>query len=61
MTLEEAIQNIEVAKAEVEWYLPMDYAASFDMAIEALKIQIQIRDNFCQRCGQKKCWSEGKE
>lgn len=38
--IEEAIQNIEVAVAEVEWYLPLNYAASFDMAIDALKKQI---------------------
>lgn len=37
MTNEEAIQIIETAIAEVEWEYPMNYAAAFDKAIEALK------------------------
>ena len=37
MTAEEAIQTIEAAKAEVEWIYPLDYAAAFEMAIEALE------------------------
>lgn len=40
MTAEEAIQTIEAAKAEVEWNYPLDYAAAFDLAIEALEKQI---------------------
>ena len=40
MTPEEAIKTIKVAQAEVEWEYPMDYAAAFDVAIEALEKQI---------------------
>lgn len=36
MTNKEAIDIIKVARAEVEWEYPMDYAAAFDKAIEAL-------------------------
>jgi len=36
MTNQEAIDTIKTAIAEVEWEYPMDYAAAFDMAIEAL-------------------------
>ncbi len=38
MTKEQAIKIIKTAIAEVEWEYPMDYAAAFDMAIEALKV-----------------------
>jgi len=37
MTDKEAIEIIKVAKAEVEWEYPMDYAAAFDKAIEAFE------------------------
>lgn len=37
----EAIEVLEVAKAEVEWNYPLDYAINIDLAIEALKKQIQ--------------------
>jgi len=37
MTNKEAIEIIEMAISEVEWEYPMDYAAAFDKAIEALK------------------------
>ena len=37
MTREEAIEIIKIARAEVEWEYPMDYAAAFDKAIEALE------------------------
>lgn len=37
MTREEAIKVLKVAVAEVEWEYPMDYAAAFDLAIEALE------------------------
>ena len=37
MTNEESIEIIKVARAEVEWEYPMDYAAAFDKAIEALE------------------------
>lgn len=40
MTPKEAIEQIELAIAEVEWEYSMSYAAAFDMAIEALKKQI---------------------
>lgn len=37
MTDKEAIEIIKVARAEVEWEYPMEYAAAFDKAIEALE------------------------
>lgn len=37
MTPQEAIKTLEVAKAEVEWDYPLDYAIAIDTAIEALK------------------------
>ena len=40
MTAIEAIRNIEIAIAEVEWEYPMQYAEAFDVAIEALEKQI---------------------
>ena len=39
MTNKEAIETIKIALAEVEWEYPMDYAAAFEMAIEALEKQ----------------------
>ena len=36
MTYKEAAKIIEVATAEVEWEYPMEYAAAFEKAIEAL-------------------------
>ena len=40
MTPEEAIKILEIAKAEVEWNYPLDYAVAIDTAIEALEKQI---------------------
>ena len=37
MTNQEAIGIIKTAIAEVEWEYPMDYAAAFDKAMEALE------------------------
>ena len=37
MEIEEAIKIIKMALAQIEWDYPMDYAAAFDMAIDALK------------------------
>lgn len=36
MTREEAIKNLELMRAEVEWEYTMEYAAAIDKAIEAL-------------------------
>ena len=36
MKPQEAIETIKIAIAEVEWEYPMDYAAAFETAIEAL-------------------------
>lgn len=38
MTNKEAIDTIKHAIAEVEWIYPMDYAAAFDKAVEALEL-----------------------
>lgn len=40
MTPKEAIKILEVAKAEVEWNYPLDYAIAIATAIEALEKQI---------------------
>ena len=42
MTNTEAINVMEIAIAEVEWEFPMDYAAAFDVAIEALRFADQL-------------------
>lgn len=44
MSIDEAIETIEVARAEVEWEYPMDYAAAFDVAIKTLKKQKEIEE-----------------
>lgn len=62
MEREEAIKIIEMARAQVEWDYPMDYAAAFDKAIEALKQEprkghwIEQNDDYydwyeCSECG----------
>jgi len=45
MTNQEAIEIIKTAIAQVEWDYPMDYAAAFDMAIEALETQDVPEEN----------------
>ena len=40
MNLKEVIKTLELAKAEVEWNYPMDYAVAIDEAIEAVDKQI---------------------
>lgn len=42
MTPQEAIDTIKLATAHVEWDYPMDYAAAFDMAVDALKKNIPV-------------------
>ena len=39
MTSEEAIEAIKMAVSQVEWEYPLEYAAAFDVAIEALEKQ----------------------
>lgn len=56
MNLKEVIKTLELAKAEVEWNYPMDYAAAIDEAIKAIDKQIpkepKIIDRWrmCPRC-----------
>lgn len=40
MTPNEVIKTLEIAKAEVEWNYPMDYAVAMDEAIKAVEKQI---------------------
>jgi NADH pyrophosphatase NudC (nudix superfamily) len=40
MTPEEAITILKIAKTEVEWNYPLDYAVAIATAIEALEKQI---------------------
>jgi hypothetical protein len=37
MTPQEIIDTLEIARAEVEWEYPMNYAVAFDEAIEIIK------------------------
>ena len=40
MNLKDVIKTLELAKAEVEWDYPMDYAVAIDEAIKAIDKQI---------------------
>lgn len=55
MTPQEVIKTLEVAKAEVEWNYPMDYATAIDEAIKAVDKQIPKKDKNdscrCKKCG----------
>lgn len=58
MKPQEAIRTMKIALAEVEWEYPMDYAAAFETAIEALEKQvpkkpIEYEDKYygCPTCG----------
>ena len=57
MNLKEVIKTLELAKAEVEWDYPMDYAVAIDEAIKAIDKQIpkkpEIKDGYyvCPICG----------
>ena len=65
MTLGEAIKTLELAKAEVEWNYPMDYAVAIDEAIKAIDKQIpkkpEIEGEYyiCPVCGVYQETSEG--
>ena len=56
MNLKEVIKTLEIAKAEVEWNYPMDYAVAIDEAIKAVEKQIpkkpKVIDRWrmCPRC-----------
>ena len=45
MTIEEAINTIEIAIAEVEWVYPINYAAAFDIATSSLRAHQQLESN----------------
>ena len=49
MNLKDVIKTLEIAKAEVEWNYPMDYAVAIDEAIKAIEKQIP-RDSFKNEC-----------
>lgn len=40
MNPKEVVKTLEIAKAEVEWNYPMDYAVAMDEAIKAVEKQI---------------------
>jgi len=42
MTIDEAIETIRLAIAQVEWDYPMNYAAAFDAALKALQKQKEL-------------------
>lgn len=57
MNLKEVIKTLELAKAEVEWNYPMDYAVAMDEAIKAVEKQIPKKPvfnsgsfHFCPTC-----------
>ena len=60
MNPKEVVKTLEIAKAEVEWNYPMDYAVAIDEAIKAVDKQIpkkpvskyKYRDgeNVCPSC-----------
>ena len=56
MNLKEVIKTLELAKAEVEWNYPMDYAVAIDEAIKAIdkqmpkKPKVIDRWRMCPRC-----------
>jgi hypothetical protein len=56
MIKQEAIEPIRMAIAHVEWEYPMDYAAAFDMAVEALSLPEVIR---CKECKHGEPCNEG--
>jgi len=41
LTNKEAIKQIEIASAEVEWNYPLDYSVAFDIAIKSINKQIE--------------------
>lgn len=43
MKPEEAIKNLKLMQAQIEWDYPMEYAAAIDTAIEALEKQIPMK------------------
>ena len=65
MNLKEVIKTLELAKAEVEWNYPMDYAVAIDEAIEAVDKQIpknpELKGEYyvCPVCGVYQETSEG--
>ena len=65
MTPQEVIKTLELAKAEVEWNYPMDYAVAIDEVIEAVDKQIpknpEIEGEYyvCPVCGVYQETSEG--
>ena len=65
MTPDEVIKTLELAKAEVEWNYPMDYAVAIDEAIKAVDKQIpkkaELKDEYyvCPVCGVYQETSEG--
>ena len=45
MKIKEAIDILEIVKAEVEWNYPIEYMEALDMAIIALKEKDEFVDN----------------
>lgn len=54
MTVEKAITILKIAKTEVEWNYPLDYAIAIDTAIEALEKQIPKKP-ITTKDGNKSC------
>lgn len=62
----EYIETLKTARAEVEWDLPMDYAAAFDYAIDSIMFTDQVlslgscNDCTTKGCGWKPSWGESQ-
>lgn len=56
MTNQEAIDAIKTAIAEVEWEYPMEYAAAFDLAVNALERQDDPDRLRVVRCSDCRYW-----
>lgn len=52
MTKAEAIKALQIAKSEVEWDYPIDYAVAIDMAIKGLEQPEIIRCKDCQHANE---------
>lgn len=48
MTRKEVIDTLEIAKAEVEWYYPMNYYVAFDKAINHIKAWDKLKEKINQ-------------
>ena len=64
MTRKEVIDTLEIAKAEVEWNYPLDYATAIDQAVKYVEIPeklikaIEKMQTYKMFCGDKTMYIE---